>query len=125
MALAKITLSGMRPITKKNHTERTKSGATIQSKAYRDYESSCLWLLKSQWRKPPLTGRMNLCARYWMPNRSGEPDLIGLLQGTADILEKAGVVENDKYFRRFDGSEVVGIDKHNPRVEIEIELLEG
>jgi Holliday junction resolvase RusA-like endonuclease len=55
-----------------------------------------------------------------MPNRSGWPDLIGVLQATCDILEKAGVIFNDRDITTFDGSRIVGVDKQNPRVEIEI-----
>ena len=54
-----------------------------------------------------------------MPDRR-VPDLINLLQATADILEKARVIEDDKNIISFDGSRIMGIDKENPRVEIEI-----
>ena len=49
------------------------------------------------------------------------PDLTNLLQATADILEKARVIENDKNIVSFDGSKIAGIDKANPRCEITIE----
>ena len=55
-----------------------------------------------------------------MPDRR-VPDLINLLQATADILEKARVIEDDKNIISFDGSRIIGVDKENPRVEIEIE----
>jgi len=49
--------------------------------------------------------------------------LIGLLQATSDILEKSGIIENDKLIDSYDGSRIVGIDKQNPRVEIEIKAV--
>jgi len=49
------------------------------------------------------------------------PDLLNLLQATADILEKARVIDNDKDIVSFDGSRITGIDKLNPRTEITIE----
>jgi len=55
-----------------------------------------------------------------MPDRR-VPDLINLLQATADILEKARVIEDDKDIISFDGSKIMGIDKDNPRTEITIE----
>ena len=125
----RITLQG-RPITKKNSQKIIVNRTThrpmiIQSDQYRQYEEACMWILKGLVEKP-LSGRFNLCCKYWMPDKRGEPDLIGLLQATADILEKAGIVENDRMFRMFDGSIVVGVDKQNPRVEICIsELQEG
>jgi Holliday junction resolvase RusA-like endonuclease len=55
-----------------------------------------------------------------MPNRKSWPDLIGLLQATCDILEKAEIIVNDQYVTSLDGSRIVGVNKDNPRVEIEI-----
>lgn len=45
---------------------------------------------------------------------------MGLLQATSDILEKAGILENDRLIADYDGSRIVGLDKQNPRAEIEI-----
>jgi len=58
-----------------------------------------------------------------MPDRR-KPDLLGLLQATADILEKAQIIDNDRNVVSFDGSRIMGVDKQNPRVEIEIESCE-
>ena len=55
-----------------------------------------------------------------MPTKA-RPDLLNLEQATADILEKARVIENDKNIVSFDGSRIAGIDKENPRTEIIIE----
>ena len=55
-----------------------------------------------------------------MPDKR-RPDLLNLEQATADILEKARVIENDRNIISFDGSRIVGIDKENPRCEIIIE----
>ena len=55
-----------------------------------------------------------------MPTKA-RPDLLNLEQATADILQKAGVIENDKNIYSFDGSRIAGVDKANPRTEIIIE----
>ncbi|PKP62246.1 hypothetical protein CVT91_00060 [Candidatus Atribacteria bacterium HGW-Atribacteria-1] len=117
-----------RPITKKNSQIpiKTKSGKyfIIQSKAYREYEKNCLLQIQSQWiMKQPLTGRLHLCAWYYMPDKR-TPDLLNLLQATADIVEKAKVIHNDKDIVSFDYSRIINIDKKNPRVEIKITELE-
>ena len=117
-----IILPG-RPITKKNSQQivmnrRTKRRQVIQSEYYRAYEETCLWHLKKYRVKH--TGPVWVTARYWMPNRRSWPDLMGLLQATADILEAAGIIENDRGIVSLDGSEIVGVDKENPRAEIEI-----
>jgi Holliday junction resolvase RusA-like endonuclease len=118
-----IVLPG-RPITKKNsqqiiYNRRTKRRQVIQSEYYRAYEETCLWHLKKY--RVKYTGPVWVTARYWMPNKRSWPDLMGLLQATCDILEKAGIIENDRDVVRLDGSEICGIDKENPRTEIRIQ----
>lgn len=123
----KTTLFG-RPITKKNHQEirsiKAKDGGRRpsigQSKKYIQYESDCIW----QMRKPrkPIEGRLWVVCRYWMPT-AAEPDLTNLLAASHDILEKAGVIKNDKLIKSVDKSRVKGKDAKNPRVEIEIYLM--
>lgn len=118
-----IVLPG-RPITKKNsqqiiYNRRTKKRQVVQSEYYQAYEEACLWYLKKY--RVRYTGPVQVTARYWMPNRRSWPDLMGLLQATCDILEKAGIIENDRDVVRLDGSEICGIDKENPRTEIRIQ----
>ncbi len=119
---AVIILPG-RPITKKNSqriifNKVTGRRMVIQSKKYLEYEKECLWQLK-QYRDKHI-GPVQVTARYWMPDRRSWPDLMGLLQATCDILERAGIIENDKNVVRLDGSEIVGVDRENPRVEVEV-----
>jgi Holliday junction resolvase RusA-like endonuclease len=66
---------------------------------------------------------VQVTARYWMPNRRSWPDLMGLLQATCDILERAGIIENDRNVVSLDGSEIVGVDRENPRAEIRIKEI--
>ena len=68
----------------------------------------------------PIIGEISLQILYYMPTKA-RPDLLNLEQATADILEKARVIENDKNIVSFDGSRIAGIDKENPRTEIIIE----
>jgi len=63
---------------------------------------------------------LSVQALYYMPDRR-RPDLLNLLQATADIIEKAGVIGNDRDIVSFDGSRIMEVDKENPRVEIYIE----
>jgi len=124
----RLTIPG-RPITKKNSqriiiNRRTGRPMVIPSKQYKEYEAASLWHLK-QYRIRTITKPVNVCARYWMPDRRSKPDLLGLQQATADILETAGIVEDDVLIVSWDGSRVMGVDKLNPRVEIEIRSVEG
>jgi Holliday junction resolvase RusA-like endonuclease len=59
-----------------------------------------------------------------MPDRRSKPDLINLEEATADILEAAGIIINDRNIVGWDGSRIAGVDAKNPRVEIEIEEVE-
>lgn len=110
-----------RPMTKKNSMTKTRYGL-IQSKQYRDYEKMALCQLMIQkprnFRTIACAVRMNV--EYYMPNRKGWPDLFGLVQATADILESAGIIEDDGYIAEMGGSMIAGIDAEDPRVEITV-----
>ena len=115
----KFTIHG-RPVTKKNSLQKTRCGL-IQGKAYREYAKDALWKLKLQ-RRPihPIDCAVKMTAKYYMPNRKGWPDLFGLVQATADILESAGIIEDDGYIAEIGGSMIAGIDAEDPRVEITV-----
>jgi len=113
-----------RPITKKNHgrivvNHRTGRPMVIPSEQYKRYETDALWHLKT-YRGPTFGGPVNVRALYWLPDRRSAPDLLGLEEATADILERAGIVANDRLIVSWDGSRIAGYDKERPRVEIEI-----
>jgi len=121
--MIRLILTG-RPITKKNHQEicinnRTGKRFLRQSEAYRIYEEACLWQLK-QYKGEMIAGPVWVKALYYLPNRRSWPDLLGLEEATADILEKARVIANDKFIVSWDGSRIAGVDRENPRVEIEV-----
>ena len=110
-----------RPMTKKNSMTKTRYGL-IQSKQYRDYEKMALCQLMTQkprsFRTIACAVRMNV--EYYMPNRKGWPDLFGLVQATADILEKAGIVEDDGYIADVAYSCIAGVDPAWPHAEIKV-----
>jgi len=91
----------------------------IPSKEYLTYEKDALKQLM-QWGNVYFDGQVQVCALYFMPDKRSRPDLLGLLQATADILEKSGLIVNDRLIVSWDGSRIVGLDKEAPRVEITI-----
>lgn len=118
--MIKITFKG-RPITKKNHGQlirRNGKPCMIPSKAYREYEESCLWQLTG--KKINMPGVVIVECMYYMPDKKSFPDLIGLLQATSDILTKARVIDDDKWICSYGNSRIAGYDKTNPRAEIRI-----
>lgn len=118
--MIKITFKG-RPITKKNHGQLVKRNGKmcmIPSKAYREYEESCLWQIAG--KKIYVPGVVVVECVYYMPDKKSFPDLIGLLQATSDILTKARVIDDDKWICSYGSSRIAGYDKTNPRAEITI-----
>ena len=112
-----------RPITKKNSGRYvgTRGGRSrlLPSKQFEAYEEAALWQLRCQARPDiPLACPVNLRVEYYMPNRKGWPDLMGLIQATADILQDAEILADDGYIARLTGCQIAGIDKVNPRAEI-------
>ena len=119
-----LTLYGD-PRTKKNSTRilRTRSGTPFvaPSKAFADYETSCLWQIKRP--HSPVSARVNVRCIYYMKT-ARRVDLANLIEATTDILVKARVLEDDnsRIVAGHDGSRVE-LDRKNPRVEIEIEEM--
>lgn len=111
-----------RAATKKNSQQiaiNHKTGARfpIQSKAWRRYEKRALRNLTVDTPLPskPIEEPVWLQAQYYLPDRRWWPDLMGLIQGTADLLEDAGVIEDDKQVVWLEGCQIAGLDKEAPR----------
>ena len=120
-----LTLRG-EPRTKKN-SARILNGRggrpyIAPSKAFADYEGSCLWQIRRPTR--PLSARVNVRCIYYMQTHR-RVDLANLIEATTDILVKAGVLadDNSQIVAAHDGSRV-DYDKANPRAEIWIEEME-
>lgn len=108
------------PRTKKNNSRIAlinNKRVILPSKAFKEYEKVALMQLA---RVQAVNGPVSVLCRYYLQNRAHWPDLVGLLQATSDILQAAGVIDDDKYIVNYDGSEIAGLDKDNPRAEITI-----
>lgn len=90
----------------------------IQSTLYRNYEKDALKQLMV-WGNQTVKGRVKVVCRYYVPDLR-KRDLTNLLAASHDILQKGRFIEDDSLIVSVDGSRIVGIDKANPRVEIEI-----
>ena len=111
------------PVTKKNsQVARCVNGkpVIIQSKAYRAYEKASLEALLDYSRKP-LSGSLAVRVHYWLRDRR-RPDLNNLLAATADILQKAEVIADDREIVSWDGSRIMGVSPR-PRAEILVQVL--
>ncbi len=117
-----IVIQGQ-PRTKKNSSQIAFKGnkrVILPSKAFQAYEKVALIQLA---RVQAIHGPVSVLCRYYLQDRKGWPDLVGLLQATSDILQAAKVIDDDKYIVNYDGSMIAGLDKHNPRVEIIIHQI--
>lgn len=117
-----IVIQGQ-PRTKKNSSQIAFKGnkrVILPSKAFQAYEKVALMQLA---RVQAIHGPVSVLCRYYLQDRKSWPDLVGLLQATSDILQAAKVIDDDKYIVNYDGSEIAGLDKDNPRAEIIIQPI--
>jgi len=117
--LTRLVIPGQ-PATKKNsQVARCVNGkpVVLQSKAYRNYEKMALKALLAC-PCESFTGPVVVTVHYWLKDKR-RPDLTNLLQATADILEKAGVISDDREIVSWDGSRIMGVSP-DPRAEITI-----
>ncbi len=116
------------PRTKKNSQRivRPKGGGSpfiIQGKPHDAWSKTAILQLRAQaGGAAAAAAPMNLRARIYRERRTG--DLGNFLAAVCDALERAGVVENDKWILGFDGSRLL-VDRHIPRVELELTPLEA
>lgn len=118
-----------RPMTKKNHCQIIRNRNTgrpmiIQSPQYQQYEKEFFKQMDEN-LKGLFDTEVHLHMRvlYYFSDRRGKPDLVNLIQATQDILQKFGLYGNDSQIKSLDGSRIVGIDRDNPRAEIEIKNI--
>jgi Holliday junction resolvase RusA-like endonuclease len=71
--------------------------------------------------RPLTTAKVRCAAVFYRDADRG--DAVGYYQGLADLLEKRGVLANDKQIADWNGSELRK-DAQRPRVELTLEVLE-
>lgn len=120
VVIIELTIPGA-PRTKKNHGRVVMRGGRklhLPSEAYSDYRARVLPLLK-QWQtaclKRPLAIALNCAATFYRDADRG--DAVGYYQGLADLLQEAGIVQDDKFIVSWDGSRLAR-DASRPRVEL-------
>lgn len=108
----------------KNSRIITRSGnrpRLIKSSAYRSWERAAILQLNTQWHEEPLEGPLWISVISYFSTRR-MLDLDNMLAGAFDVLERAGIIENDRQVESVDGSRKA-LDRENPRVEIEIQEM--
>lgn len=69
-------------------------------------------------------GHVHLKVLFYLKNHQHEPDLSNALQGIEDLLQKCGVIKNDKLIVSLDGSRKIFDPECTERVEIEVFTVE-
>lgn len=127
------------PATKKNSSVLVKGKATLlPSKAYKEYENVFKRQLAALPKPLPHfeTGVM-VEAKYWLKDKGHWPDLVGLMQATADLMSDEykvvtgrrqkvtqWILVDDRIIKKWGSTCIAGIDNKDPRVEITITELD-
>lgn len=122
-----LTIYGT-PRTKKNSgriVPRGERNILLPSAAWSDWAAAVAPKLQA-WvaaqKLVPIAQPMNCAAIFYRDALRG--DAVGFYQGLADLLEKGGVVEDDKWIVTWDGSRLRK-DAARPRVELVLTYSEG
>lgn len=70
----------------------------------------------------PISVPINLRCLFYFKDRQAEPDLSALYEGIQDVLEKEGIIKNDKLIFGHDGS--TKLFGGAPRIEVQISKRE-
>lgn len=114
-----ITITG-RPISKKRSYRPRKSGGFYLSKSYKNWENQALWQLKNY--KEKHTGKVHISYEFQMKGKL-DTDMDNMRAGVNDILEKAGIIDDDKNIVSDKGVKYHGFEDW--ATKIRIEELEG
>ena len=110
------------PRTKKNHGSRMRMGTRtlhLPSEAFLKFQAIAVPQLRRAWAGlPAITRPVNVRAMFYRDALRG--DACGYYQALADVLERAGVVEDDVLCEQWDGSRLRK-DADHPRIEVELE----
>ncbi len=114
------------PRTKKTSNRVMRFGKfnkVMPSEAFIDFQNAALPHLVEQFRpRESIATPVNVRATFYRDANRG--DLVGYMTALADVLERAGVVANDKWIMGWDGTRL-DKDAARPRVELVIEGLGG
>ena len=121
MGIIKYTISGNTPSKKNTKKFARATGRTYYSKTFLEWQKAALWELKAQKRPDvPLKKTEHVILRFWRQNLR-TADNTNLAEAPMDALVKMGILDDDN-FKVCPGTQqmFMGVDKKNPRVEIEI-----
>jgi Holliday junction resolvase RusA-like endonuclease len=122
MKKIKLLITG-NPAIKKNsrtiaYNRRTGRMYPVKSANLEAAENLATWQLQDQWRRPAITTPVAVKFLFYRGDKR-RVDLSNLYEFVQDVLQGAGVIEDDVLIESHDGSRKL-YDKENPRTEITI-----
>lgn len=60
---------------------------------------------------------VEITATFYAAKGGREPDLDGALVGLGDLLERSGIIDNDRYIKSWDGSRVHSWSEHQQYID--------
>jgi len=105
------------PVPKTNRYIRRRGGRVFKSPRVKNWEVRALWELREQYRGEPIDYEVSVDITLILPNRRRR-DIDNMLKSLWDILEKAGIIENDNLI--YEVRTVKKIRKGEQGVEIKI-----
>jgi Holliday junction resolvase RusA-like endonuclease len=117
--LVTLTIPG-RPRVLKNGKRifgRGRRKIVLPSAKYAEWERIAMAAVKRANSIALLDCPLTVHYRFYFANRSGEADVSNLCEGPGDVMQKAGVIANDKLIMRIVAEKFFG---GTPRTEVEI-----
>ena len=117
--LFKCTISGRCAVKKNNKRVFKRHGRTIvlSSEKVLAWERLALPLIIRAKTRPMIDFPVEARFKFYFKNRQHEPDVSNLTEAPQDLLQKAGVIQNDKLIVRIVAEKFFG---EEPRTEIEL-----
>jgi Holliday junction resolvase RusA-like endonuclease len=99
--------------------EAARGDKYASSKQKKEYTDIVAWTAKAA--RIPHMERIDITFRWYEPNKRRDKDNITAgAKFVMDGLVKAGIIKNDGWAQIGDISHLFDVDRHNPRVEVEI-----
>jgi len=114
-----ITIPGRVGILKNGKSIFWKNGRmiVIPKPQYKEWEQKAILECRNQFRGQTIEVPVEMQAQFYFANHQHEVDCSNAAQGPEDVLQKAGVLKDDKLIYRSTLEKFFG---HDPRVEIKI-----
>lgn len=93
----------------------------LPSKKFVEWERQAAAYLRKGFQGHLVDYRCEAHFRFYFLNHQAEADVSNLIEGPADLLQKVGILKDDKLFQRIVAEKFFG---ETPRTEIEIYKLE-